>query len=338
MTRIISFESVLKKIPENKKPHLLLGNGFSISWNVNKFSYQSLLDKADFKGFKSNIKEVFQNLDTYDFEHVIKVLRDASKVVKYYNNKNLVDDLIYDANKLKETLAQTIANNHPEYPSEIDRDSYEHCKKFLSYFKHIYTLNYDLLLYWTIMQDEITPTFTCDDGFRNPDSDRESYVTWDIGNTNSQNIFYLHGALHLFDSGYELKKFTWVNTGIRLIEQIRDALSKDIFPVVVTEGKWEDKKARIDHSGYLNRGLRSFTNLTDPLIIFGHSLTDSDNHILKLMEKGKFKQLFISIYGNHKNKNNQRLINRAEKIRNSRNSKHPLELNFFNAETANVWG
>ncbi len=88
----------------------------------------------------------------------------------------------------------------------------------------------------------------------------------------------------------------------------------------------------------MNRGLRSFTNLTDPLIIFGHSLTDSDNHILKLMEKGKFKQLFISIYGNHKNKNNQRLINRAEKIRNSRNSKHPLELNFFNAETANVWG
>ena len=44
-------------------------------------------------------------------------------------------------------------------------------------------------------------------------------------NTDRQNIHYLHGALHLFDAGSELKKFTWVNTGRRLTEQIREALS-----------------------------------------------------------------------------------------------------------------
>ena len=67
-----------------------------------------------------------------------------------------------------------------------------------------------------------------DDGFRKPPYDyKVDYVTWDPGQSHDRNVWYLHGALHVFDTGIEIQKYTWVNTGIRLIEQVRDALSRD---------------------------------------------------------------------------------------------------------------
>ena len=65
--------------------------------------------------------------------------------------------------------------------------------------------------------------------------------------TDRQNIFYLHGALHVFDAENELKKYTWVRTGIRLIEQIRAALQANLYPLIVAEGQSQEKMARILH-------------------------------------------------------------------------------------------
>jgi hypothetical protein len=60
-----------------------------------------------------------------------------------------------------------------------------------------------------------------DDGFRkDPDDWDADYVMWHgESHANSQNVHYLHGAMHLYDAGWHLQKYTWVNTGEALVDQ-----------------------------------------------------------------------------------------------------------------------
>src|SRR5260370_3491333 len=125
------------------------------------------------------------------------------------------------------------------------------------------------------MHEEILPHILFDDGFRQPDDGQAEYVTWDVQKTGQQNVFYLHGALHIFDAGAELQKFTWSNTGIALIDQIRGALETSRFPLFVAEGSNDSKLERIQHSGFLNRAYRSFAEIGGSLFIFGLSFVDS---------------------------------------------------------------
>jgi hypothetical protein len=95
------------------------------------------------------------------------------------------------------------------------------------------------------------------DGFGNDEDDPVAdYVVWQ-GETgaHSARVHFLHGALHLFDAGTELKKFTWVRSGARLIEQARDAINSNAYPLFVAEGTSANKKEKIRHNAYLYQGL-----------------------------------------------------------------------------------
>lgn len=337
--QVISFEEALKMSGDRR--HLLLGNGFSISWKADIFRYDSLYNRANFDSLNPDIKKVFEQLKTTDFEIVMKSLHSTAEILKVYckNETTLITKLENDATQLKNLLVETIATYHPEAPNEITESQYLNSNNFLSNFNNIYTLNYDLLLYWVIMhfnEPNIKPKF--DDGFRTPDEGRTEYVTWDVENTNSQNIFYLHGALHIFDEGAELQKYTWVNTGIKLIDQIRSALNKNYFPVFVSEGSSKDKIEKINHSNYLSRGYRSFSAISHSLFIYGHSLAENDEHILKLIPKGKISHLFISLYGDQSKPDNKKIIAKAKSLQeNRKNKSKPLELHFFDAQSINIW-
>jgi len=178
-----------------------------------------------------------------------------------------------------------------------------------------------------------------DDGFRKPDYDYEAdYVTWESGQSHDQNVWYLHGALHVFDTGTEIQKYTWVNTGVRLIEQTRDALSRNYFPLFVAEGTSAEKLERIRHSDYLAKAYRSFQSITGALFILGHSLTSNDEHFLKLIEKGKVQHLFVGIFGDPDSPGNRSIIRRAELMVQARKKSPALAVSFFNSATAKVWG
>lgn len=337
---LMTFEDALKDSSNCKKRHLLLGNGFSIACRPDIFVYKRLFEQADFSKLSTTSKDVFEHLGTQDFEKVIKILRESSVALKAYQDapKKLRDALQKDADGLRELLVQTIAQSHPEQPSDISDNEFTSCRRFLSNFNNIYTLNYDLLLYWTLMHvDEITKV-NADDGFRKPENnDFSSYVTWDSSNTYDQNIYYLHGALHLFDSDIEIKKFTWSNTGVRLIQQIRDALNSDLFPIFVSEGTSDEKLAKIRHNDYLSRAYKSFTAIQSALFIHGHSLAPNDEHILKRIERNKVSNVYVGIYGDPSSAENKRIISRA-KLLNKADRKTFLDVKFYDTETANVWG
>lgn len=338
-TKILSFNEALKLAGD--KRHLLLGNGFSISWKPNIFKYDSLYSRANFNKLNPNIQGLFETLKTKDFELVMKSLNTTASVIKVYKpgEKKLIQQLENDAEELKNLLVNTIASNHPESPNELTETEYFFSNKFLNNFKHIYTLNYDLLLYWTMMHyNEKSEKPVYDDGFRTPDSGKAEYVTWDIEKTDKQNVFYLHGALHIFDEGSELQKYTWVNTGIKLIDQIRNALTKNYFPLFVSEGTSKEKKDRIVHSNYLSRSYRSFSHIQNSLFVYGHSLADNDNHILSLIPKGKLSKVFVSIYGDPNSRDNKSIVKTALDFQQKReNQKYPLTVHFYDAEKTRIW-
>lgn len=187
------------------------------------------------------------------------------------------------------------------------------------------------------MQSEVEPRVKSDDGFRNPEGREEEFVTWDVQNTNEQRIFYLHGALHIYDAGADLLKFTWSKTSVALIDQIKSSLAKREYPLIVTEGTSDQKKTRIQHSNFLGRAYRSFSAITGSLFIYGHSLADNDEHLLKLIDKGKVTKVFVGIYGEPTSERNLAIIDRARKFQTRRRSGSPPDVYFFDASSAHVW-
>lgn len=365
MVEVISFADALQETVGIKR-HLLLGNGFSISLFPERFTYGSLLEQADFTDLPE-ARRAFDALGTTDFEIVIHALRQTTALLPLYSGTaDLRNKMIAHAEGLKELLVRAIAGRHPERPGDIDEAQYQACRAFLAHFVgenrdtplhpkdlrgYIYTLNYDLLLYWTMLHDMViwdennpVEELDHDDGFRSPDENPDAeYVTWDGEEAHSQRIHYLHGALHLHDYGHELQKKCWERSGGQaLIDQIRAALNAGRFPLFVSEGNSRGKFERIRHSAYLHKGLRSFRGICDvkgaSLFIFGHSLAENDTHILRQIEKGKIGTIYISLYGNPESPENQAIIQKAEDIIAARSDRYPLTIRYYDAASANVWG
>lgn len=282
---------------------------------------------------------MFNLLRTFDFEKVIRLLNDITHILSSYtDDSSITEQIRNDAESLKEILVETICKKHPDLPSEIGQAEYESCRNFLSNFDRIFTLNYDLLLYWTMMNslEEIEKKEKFNDGFGKA-KDTNDYVVWNA--KNNATVYFLHGALHIFDADDEIKKFTWINTGQRLIDQIRVALNHKKFPIFVSEGTSKEKKTKIFHNAYLSKAYRSFESIGNNLFIFGHSLDQNDSHILSMIYAGKITDLYISIYGNI-NDNETVIANAFELRENSieyRKKGNPLNIHFYDAESAHIW-
>ena len=262
---ILTFQEAITESLRFTKRHALLGNGFSIACRPNIFLYGKLYEQADFTKLSPTAKKAFEALGTQDFERVIKALRDTKLILEAYGGvpQSLLASLQSDADGLRELLVETIAHSHPAWPGEVTDEEYAACRSFIANFNTVYTFNYDLLLYWAQMHTEEGGTPTSDDGFRKSDVDYDAaYVVWEPSQSHEQNTWFLHGALHVFDSGTEIQKYTWANTGVRLIDQIRDALGKGFFPLFVSEGTSAEKLERIRHSDYLAKAYRSFSEIT----------------------------------------------------------------------------
>ena len=273
-----------------------------------------MFDSADFSS-KPHIEKLFAALQTHDFEVVIKHIQDAAIVLEVYGRTDpeLAKSLREDAASIKDALVTAIAKRHPDRPNDIQPEQYVACRKFLLRFDHIFTLNYDVLLYWTMMQDDVDRMIlNHDDGFRHPEADPNApWVSWQQGN--SATVSYLHGALHLFDAGTEITKYTWSKTDKAIVDQIRASLDEEKYPLFVAEGESASKLERILHNAYLHKALRSFEACCQPataaIVVFGHSLADNDRHILKCISKGNVPYLLVSLYGDPTSETNQKAIN-----------------------------
>ncbi len=354
MVDLLNFSEAITDSRQFSKRHLLIGNGFSIACCPDIFHYGSLFSAADFSNNPELVK-VFEVLGTQDFEIAIKNLEAGALLAGIYppGHADAAGKMLADANALKEILLTAIAENHPDVPSDISHDKFWACRRFLSRFLgqqndgQVFSLNYDLLLYWTLMHED-SPFATAidlvtNDGFGNDEDDpMADYVVWqgEVA-AHSAKVHFLHGALHLFDAGTELQKFTWVRTNDRLIDQARRAINDNKYPLFVTEGSSAQKKAKIRHNAYLYQGFKQLTANAQQgrhcFFVLGHSLADNDDHILRRFGTGRFKKLYVSLFGNPGSPSNQQIIAKANTLTAMRPDKFPLEVAFYDAATANPW-
>lgn len=338
--KIITFKSALEKAIENKnqKPTLLLGNGFSIAFDKKIFGYEGLLESARERNlFQDNdrLSKVFNISKTVNFEQIMEYLMELESIFSNYSM-----EIQNDISRLKEIIIKALSQSHPNSPHCIKKIQYKHCAQFLRNFKSIYTLNYDLLLYWVIMKENLYMEFK--DGFQYPinkvEESATNYVYWYPRNKYFTNLYYLHGGLYLYGATNEIKKYCFSN-GRSLKEQIMHSINQNIFPLFVSAESHLKKLEIINRSDYLSNALNNFNHCKDVLFIYGFNFSENDRHILKAIASSKVNKIFISIY---RSTNIGEILNSIEEIKILRKNfianETTLEVIYYDAESAQVWG
>ncbi|MDO5671083.1 MAG: DUF4917 family protein [Corynebacterium sp.] len=337
MPEIMSFDSCIKECKEaGIRPKVLLGNGFSIDYDKLIFEYGSLFDEAKLERLSEDKKDVFDAVDSRDFEVVVDRLRTASRIVKLYGgDDDFVKVLKDDADVVRDGLAEVLIDNHPRSVSVLKSSEIVQARTFLAEFEEIFTLNYDLLLYWVLNRvDGLCNGVPRTDGF----GSRGDRLVWDP--ENEQVVHYLHGAFHLYVEDGKLYKRRYDHAPI--INQVQDALTEDTYPLVVTEGSSLEKKRRVkvDRTGYLSETHKRFSRLHGSLFVHGASLDNNDKHIFgAISRKGSridrlYVGLFLNGVGVEDVKNRARGIAEEYKANNNRTE---LPVIFYDSQTAEVW-
>lgn len=322
-----TFAEVLESVEDGAELSILLGNGFSRSWRNDIFNYANLLDAAAFQDREVEIRELFRRCGTYDFEAVMRSLVSAKIVLDAYgNNEALTAVIERDQQLLKNALISAISTTHPDKPREVTDAQFATVRLFLSQFKQVFTVNYDLLFYWARNKDDLPPdNYSTDDGFR-------AGCKW-RGHETDQQAHFLHGGLHIFDSGIAIEKHAFSETGTSIVDLVRANLAQGKFPLFVSEPTSEKKRQRIEHNPYLNYCFRALRQVSGTFFIHGHSVGENEKHIFDQLRSSGVEKVFVSIFGNENSEANIRLKANARAYLES-----PVtEVDFYDAESAPIW-
>ncbi len=244
--------------------------------------------------------------------------------------------MLGDLETIKRALIEAIGGSHLQHPGEILEERKERAVEFLKQYRSVFTTNYDLLLYWITMNSD-PPLF--DDGFRY-DPDDQSRLVFSFYSGDRQ-MFYLHGALHLYLEEGRLCKHRSGTDGLCLTDLIRESLDRGQYPLFVAEASAGQKLRQISESTYLTRCRIEFISLKGSLVILGHSLGEADGHILDaIIRNRRLSNLYVGLHGDPESPSNQVTQATARRLRVQRAQlaqQYPLEVYFYDSETARVW-
>ena len=344
--KVFTYEEVIERLKKRQK-HLLLGNGFSMSYDSGIFSYNALskfLDSLD----NDILQKLFQIIKTSNFELLMEQLDNVAQIADVFGaDQNVVQNIRNATTTLKESLIEAIKELHPEHVFSVPEEKSLACASFLNSFLssegQIFTTNYDLLLYWVLMRNNIENAI---DGFGRdaeesdkwiPEDERQfSELRW--GKYKSkQTINYLHGALQLFDTHIEVIKEEY-NSENFLLENIKARMGKKEYPIFVTAGNGFEKLSHIVHNKYLAYCYESLSSISGSLICYGFGFGPYDEHIIDAINKAAKKRIgengewhmLNSIYIGVYSESDLTHIKSIEK-------KFKLPVRLFDAKTVNVW-
>lgn len=277
--------------------NLLLGNGFSINIS-DKFNYKNLLSEAiklteagEINIYPDTFK-IFKELDTTNFEEVLKVYYHAYIVHNY--NKPAIET---SYKKLQEGLFSTIKKRHVSKEDTPLMEIYDSIKPY----RHLFTTNYDLIPYWSFFENRLGDM---KDFFWG----RGERVSFDKNSTEVYGrcetlVYYLHGALHLeVNEAGRVQKREIARTLEDEINKLKSSFSahSGSYPLFITEGRSDQKLRKIRSNDYLSFCYEQLKKISGKLVIYGHSLSEEyDKHIVDaIKENDKIKELAIGIYPN----------------------------------------
>lgn len=111
-------------------------------------------------------------------------------------------------------------------------------------------------------------------------------------NSKTQNLFFLHGAFHIYKDGHSVKKITQ-QTDKALYNRLEDVLNNEEQDIVCVFQN-ENKTDVINKNGYLLNCHKKLRDLNGNMVIIGSSLADNDNHIFEQINNSAVDTLYIS--------------------------------------------
>jgi len=111
-------------------------------------------------------------------------------------------------------------------------------------------------------------------------------------NSITQNVFFLHGAFHIYKDGRKIKKITQ-ESDKALYEKLEEILNNEEQDIVCVFQQ-ENKIDAINQNEYLLNCYTKLGSLTGNMVIIGSSLADNDNHIFEQINKSDIETVFIS--------------------------------------------
>jgi uncharacterized protein DUF4917 len=264
---------------------LLLGNGASIAFD-GRFSYRSLYESAQAEDrITEGLSNVFKHLKTTDFEKTLRVLWHAQSVNEALEVSDNATSEVY--RDLRSALIETVRSIHVEYADVAER--LDGPASFLSHFSSVFSLNYDLLVYWAIMFQNSVERNRIKDCFLPEEFERE----WQFlrrpykDNDKATLVFYPHGNLALGRGLLGAERKILAEDGENLLETIFQYWKMELTPLYVSEGTSEQKLDSILSSPYLasvyHDAMRESANT---VTVFGCSLDKNDQHIIDGLMNG----------------------------------------------------
>jgi Domain of unknown function (DUF4917) len=264
---------------------ILIGNGFSRAFDNTRFDYAALFNAA---GFTGRVVEIFDTVDTRDFETVLRRLDQFIELLAPYGiNGGIAAAARDDRETVRTSLIDALRVHHPERSTDLPAHEAQHCAAFLQRFQWIFTVNYDLLLYWVIAR-HLRGEVVADDGFRGVGA-----PVWQGEGATPQRVFNLHGGLHLWEERSTLRKLAF-EPARTLISQLTENLQVGRYPLFVSEGTSAQKRARIWNNEYLSSAYAALRQNVQPLTVYGMSLGEPDQHIVDAISSSLTPELTIT--------------------------------------------
>ena len=343
-------------IADDFSDSLILGNGASIALS-NNFQYNSLYEIASKEGFITDaVAEIFELFDTTDFEFVLSHLWYAREINSRLSIIESKTKASYEL--IKKALINTILKIHPK-PSDVC-SYFNNIAAFTMKFQKVFSLNYDLLLYWAMLRanEELNCNHFKDCFYHtNFSDDWHYYEEPRPPATTSTLVFYPHGNLYLleklqgkttveqdkeYDEGEEIFGLTRRELKIEsdnqlLLDEIVDRWQvPGTMPLFVSEGTWKEKLASINSSGYLSEIYYSALNeMGKNITVFGWAIGDKDEHILKAIKRANVQSMAISVHKPSTSDIDQHTAHIRAKLKQAISDR--LKTIFFDAESNGCW-
>lgn len=269
-------------------PTLLIGNGMSINiWS--RFAYQRLLEQANLTPAAA---QLFADLNTSNFELVLEGLWHAERVLDALKQPNQVVKDFYA--HVQEALFEAVRNVHIPWNSLPTR-TLARIAAVLDQHQLVFTLNYDLLTYWSVM-DTTSPTYIGDYFW----STGSCFDPYDCGLAPGRTgLLYLHGGVHLWQETATgiTGKWTQGSQG-NLLSNLANSFhaNPDLQPLMVSEGTSAQKMGIIRRSEYLSFALRELAADTSNTVIFGADFGSQDDHVVAAIRAGRRRNIAISVF------------------------------------------
>ncbi|MEV6242652.1 DUF4917 family protein [Lentzea sp. NPDC051838] len=276
-------------IEDRRWDTLLVGNGASINVSPG-FGYGSLYESAESR-FTASALALFDRLGTRNFEAVLAGLSLTRTLTDAVGEPVAWVDPIYD--QVRDGLFDAVGEVHVPW-SAVHPATLQSMATHLIRYKRVFTLNYDLLLYWAVQHDDVRGRLV--------DFMWSHEFTFDSTDTavfsNKTALYHLHGGLHLWRDALTGTSGKWTAADVSLLEGVRGAYraTGSRQPLFVSEGDPEDKLRAIQRSDYLSFAYRDFLADEQPTVVFGAGLGSPDRHIVDALTAGPSRPIAISIY------------------------------------------